>query len=110
MVTPYAHSAVVDIRKLTGYLLNPKRKTGRNKARMFRAALGLTSDNAEVLRTGLLEAVRTNDAKLGLLDHYGQRYTVDFAFEWNNRRAIIRSGWLIEHGTNVPRLTTAYPI
>ncbi|MGB5914573.1 MAG: DUF6883 domain-containing protein, partial [Phormidesmis sp.] len=41
---------------------------------------------------------------------FGQRYTLDFMIEWQNRRAILRSGWIVEHGSEIPRLTTCYPL
>ena len=109
MRVPNAENAVVDLRKLTHYLLDPDHKDGRNKARLFRAALDLTAKNAEVLRDALLEAVKYEEAKYGRFDRYGQRYTVDFSFNWQGKYAIIRSGWLVEHDSAAPRLTTAYP-
>jgi len=81
-----------------------------NTRRLFAAALRLTVDDAPTLRNALLNMVKTEDAKLGLLDEYGQRYTVDFLFELHGRRARIRSGWIIEHDSDIPRLTTCYPL
>ncbi|MGB3292276.1 MAG: hypothetical protein WBB01_04675 [Phormidesmis sp.] len=28
--------------------------------------------------------------------------------EWQNRKAVLRSGWIIERGTEIPKLTTCY--
>jgi len=72
--------------------------------------LGLTAEDAEALREVLLQIVKTHEARLGRRDTYGQRYLVDFTFEWRGRRATIRSGWIIEHGSDTPRLTTCYPL
>ncbi|MGI8408426.1 MAG: DUF6883 domain-containing protein [Pyrinomonadaceae bacterium] len=58
----------------------------------------------------MLEAVGKNDAVFGKFDRYGQRFTVDFLFEWRGKNAIIRSGWIIEHNSDIPRLTTCYPL
>ena len=58
----------------------------------------MTQENTEELRDVLLQAIKIHDAQLGRRDEYGQRYTVDFAFEWRGKRAMIRSGWIIEHG------------
>lgn len=109
MHVPSAEYATVDIRKLRDYCLNPWHPEGKNKARLFTAALGMTADNAEPLRDALLQAIQSHDAILGRRDAYGQRYQIDFAFDWRGRRAILRSGWIIEHGSNIPRLTTCYP-
>ena len=78
MPMPNAERAVVDIRKLRDYCLNPVHDEGQHKARVFATALGITADDAEDLRVLLLQAVKTSDAQLGRHDAYGQRYTVDF--------------------------------
>ena len=110
MRVPNAENAVADIRKLTEYVLNPHHKDGKHKARMFKASLNLTAKDAEPLRLALLEVVRTNEAVSGKTDDYGQRYTVDFYYEWNERSAIVRSGWIIEFESETPCLTTCFPL
>jgi Domain of unknown function (DUF6883) len=110
MTLPNAERAIVDIRKLRDYCLNPLHDEGQHKARLFATTLGMTADNAEDLRDLLLEAVTTYEAHLGRMDTYGQRYTVDCQVVWQGKRAMIRSGWIIEHHTDVPRLTTCYPL
>ena len=109
MRVPFAEDAEIDIRKLTEYLLNPNHAAGKHKAVLWAAALGVTREHAEEISVALLDAVRTTDAIIGAFDRYGQRYTVDFLFEWRGESAIIRSGWIIEHGSGIPRLTTAFP-
>ena len=110
MPIPHAELAEVDIRKLSDYCLNLEHDEGKHKARLFAAALGMTAEDAPELRSALLEMISTHDAQLGLQDEYGQRYTVDFLLEWRGKRAMIRSGWIIEHDSNTPRLTTCYPL
>ncbi|MCX6029005.1 MAG: hypothetical protein NT169_06850 [Chloroflexi bacterium] len=110
MKIPNANLAVVDIRKLREYCLNPTHGTGRHKARIFAAALGITADHAEALRGILLSAVREHNAVVGLKDEYGQRYIIDFLMEWRGKRAIVRSTWSIEPDLPFPRLTSCYPL
>ena len=110
MPIPYAENAIVDVRKLSGYCLNFDHDDGKHKARLFRSILGMTADNAEELRKILLEVVKTHDVTLGRSDQFGQRYTLDFAIEWHNRDGVLRSGWIIEHGSEIPKLTTCYPL
>lgn len=107
MVLPYAERAVVDIRKLRDYCLNPLHDEGKHKARLF-AALGFDAGDAEELRAILLRMVKTNDARPGRSDAYGQRYVVDFFLVRRGKRIPLRSGWIIEHGRDVPKLTTCY--
>lgn len=110
MRIPNAERAVVDIRKLRDYCLDLMHDEGKQKARLFARALDMTADDAGALREILLQAVKTHDAHLGRQDEYGQRYRVDFTLEWRGKRAIIRSAWIIEHGSDTPRLTSCYPL
>ena len=110
MLIPNAENAVVDIRKLRDYCLNPEHDDGKHKARLFSSILGMTPDNAEELRQILVEVIQTHEALLGRRDGFGQRYTLDFTIQWQNRSATLRSGWIIEHDSEIPRLTTCYPL
>jgi hypothetical protein len=110
MLIPNAENAIVDIRKLRDYCLNPEHKDGKHKARLFAAILGMTADDAEDLRQILLEVVSVQEARLGRQDDFGQRYTLDFPIAWQNREATLRSGWIIEPGSEIPKLTTCYPL
>jgi hypothetical protein len=100
--------AIVDLRKLRDYCLNPDNPRGRHKARVFAATLGITAADASNLRAKLLEVARTRDAQIGELDLYGQRYTIDFEIETAVGKATVRSGWIVLHGKPAPRLTTCY--
>lgn len=110
LLIPNAENAVVDIRKLRDYCLNPEHDEGKHKARLFSSILGMTADDAEDLRAILLEVVKTHEAKLGRRDEFGQRYILDFTIEKQDKKVTIRSGWMIEEGSNVPKLTTCYPL
>lgn len=110
MLIPNAENAVIDIRKLRDYCLNPAHDDGKHKARLFMSSLGLMAEDAEDLRQILLEVVTINEARLGRRDEFGQRYTLDFTIEWQNRSALLRSGWIVEHDSGIPRLTTCYPL
>jgi len=107
---PHAENAEVDIRKLRDYCLNPNHDQGKHKARLFSSILAMTADDAEGLRQILLEVVRTQEAQLGRRDQFGQRCIVDFMLEWQDRSATVRSGWILEHNSDVPKLTTCYPL
>lgn len=110
MLIPNAKHAVVDIRKLRNYCLNLGHDDGKHKARLFSSILGMKANDAEELRQILLKAVATHEARLGRQDEFGQRYTLDLPIKWHNRSATLRSGWIIEHGAEVPKLTTCCPI
>ncbi len=110
MLVPYSKNAVVDIRKLRDYCLCLTHDDGKHKAQLFLSILGMTADNAEALRQILLEIVQTHEARFGRKDEFGQRYTLDFVFEWQNKSATVRSGWILENDSEIPKLTTCYPL
>jgi hypothetical protein len=105
---PYADHAEVSIRKLRDYCLSPLHDEGKHKARVFASVLGMTAADAEPLRELLLKAVQTQEAQIGFRDAFGQRYAVDVLVEWSGKRAMVRSGWILEHGSDIPRLTSCY--
>lgn len=107
---PNAEHAVADIRKLRDYCLNFEHNTGKHKARLFQSTLGMMVEDALELQRILLEAVKTYPAKIGEQDAFGQRYTLDFKLKWQNKSAVIRSGWIVENGSTIPRLTSCYPL
>jgi hypothetical protein len=108
MLLPNGKRAIVDIRKLRDYCLNPDNPRGSAKARVFASALGITAKDADKLRAKLLEVAAFEDAAVGELDLYGQRYTIDFEMETETRRAEVRSGWIVLASETVPRFLTCY--
>ena len=110
MLIPNAENAVINIRKPRDYCLNPGHDDGKHKARFFSSTLGMKADDAEELREILLEIVKIHEARLGRQDEFGQRYTLESIIEWHNRNTTLQSGWIIEHGSDIPRLTTCYPL
>jgi len=107
---PNAEKSVVSIAKLADYCLDPKNDVGRHKARVFAAALGLGREHSKYLRSALLDAVTRFDARLGLMDRHGQRYQVDFPLEFRGKNALVRSVWMIDTGSQIPRLITCYVV
>jgi len=75
---PNGERAFIDPVKITDYVLNPGHRLGRNKARVFRAALGLTQADAPRLQAALALAARTEPGALVQSDAYGQHFLVRF--------------------------------
>ena len=71
MKLPNGERAVVDVRKLQDYCLNPHHSRGRNKARVF-AAVGIGQADAELLREALLGAAKNAEVQPGAPGPYGQ--------------------------------------
>ena len=105
---PNAERALVDIRKLRDYSLNPEHDEGKHKARVFKAALGFTRADAEKLREMVIDAARTEDAQLGKRIPHGQMYVVDFTTPGLHANVTIRTAWIVEVDTDFPRLVSCY--
>ncbi|HEX8282962.1 MAG TPA: hypothetical protein VF588_06385 [Pyrinomonadaceae bacterium] len=108
MKLPNAERAVVEIEKLRDYSLNLAHDEGKHKAQVFRSALGFTQADAEELRQVVLRAALIEEATPTKLLPYGHLYTLDFSAEGLSGTVTIRTGWIVETGTDFPRLVTCY--
>lgn len=105
---PAVESAILDVRKLEDYCLNPEHLRGRHKARLFREVLGIGQGESAWLRQSLLEGVRKNEAIPLALDIFGTRWRVDVPVERHGRRAVIRSIWIVRVGESGPRFVSCW--
>ena len=110
MKLPNAERAVVEIGKLRDYSLNSQHESGKHKARVFKSALGLTADDAEWLREKILSAAQTLEAVARDDSPFGSNFAVDFLVEREGRTALVRTLWIVEFGTDFPRLTSCYVV
>ena len=108
MKLPNPHKAVVEIRKLRDYSLNVDHEVGQHKARVFKAALGLTVQQVDWLRTQALELAVTGEAAAGALSVFGDTYVIDAWLTYKGKTALVRFSWIVEFGTDFPRLTSCY--
>jgi hypothetical protein len=108
MKLPNARRAVVDVKKLRDYSLNDEHEVGKHKARVFRSTLALTVDDAGWLRELILHAVVNAEVVASSPSPFGEKYVVDILIERGGRSAIVRTAWIIESGTEFPRLTSCY--
>jgi hypothetical protein len=79
-----------------------------HKARVFSSVLGLTIENAELLRVALLKAAASDNARAAASDRFGQRYVIDFQMNGPCGSAVVRSIWILPTGESTPRLTSCY--
>ena len=106
---PNAENAFIDPTKIAGYALNPSHPVGSNKAVVFDSALGFNQSNADQLMAKIQQGIRTTPAVLGESTKYGQLFIVDIPITGpNGNTAVVRTGWILEIGSTVPRLTTAH--
>ena len=110
MLLPNAESAIVELAKLRDYSLNPYHERGQHKARVFEAALGVRTEDAEWLRTQILTRALLDEAEENAPSVFGRRFIVDMQLIRAGKSAVVRTTWIIEHGTEHPRLTSCYVI
>jgi len=108
MKLPNPHKAVVEIEKLRDYSLNLNHSVGGHKARVFKAALDLTVQHAAWLRKRALEIAVRGEAVRGSYSVFGDNYIIDAWINHKGMTALVRFCWIIEFGTDFPRLTTCY--
>ena len=93
--------------KLEEYVLNPRHRDGRQKARVFESALGITLADPSPLRQAILAAAATSDEVEARGDNgYGDVYVLRFPLQTVKGSAVILTAWIVRHGEDVPRLTT----
>lgn len=107
MRLPNAALAVIDRTKLIDYCLSPVHPEGRHKARVFRAALGITQVDAEWLATAILNAITDVDAHAIRRTEWGMLLQADVVLTKGDRSAQVRTGWIVRKD-NMPALTTCY--
>jgi hypothetical protein len=105
---PNADLAVFDIRKIADYCLNPLHPRGRHKARVFREALNLERGHAAWLRDALLAAARSAEASLIGADAWGAHWRLDATIGRHDKRAMVRSIWIVRTGESWPTFVTCW--
>lgn len=108
MKLPNGERAVVPLEKFTDYSLNPDHPTGRHKARVFKAALGLTLEDADRLRHEVQTVALNGEAIPATETEYGARYVIDFVMTTDSGSATIRTSWMVRNDEDFPRLTSCY--
>ena len=103
-----ASRAVIDLRKLANYALDPMHAVGGPKARVIKAALGFEKIDVEALAIQIRDGLVTNPATPGKIDEYGARFSVDIFVIGPKGSATLRTGWIFDTGSDFPRLTTAF--
>lgn len=109
-------NAVIPREKLERYCLDSAhvstafgKSSGKDKARVFRAMLGLEKEDWELLKDRILEELPYEEATVGHEDEYGKRYNVEVTITGpNGNKALVLTAWIIRPGTDFPCLTTAY--
>lgn len=100
--------AVLPAAKISGYVLNTEHPKGQHKARVIASALGFTRDSADQFSQAIHAALPLSPAKARPPSPHGTMYSVDMRLTGPKGSAIVRTGWIVEPGSDIPRLTSAY--
>lgn len=93
--------------KFTKYALDAEKQP--DKARAFREALGYTKENYESLINNILNNFEEKNLRLKNENEYGKLYECVMRLTGaNGKQANVCTGWIVEVGSDEPRLTSAY--
>jgi hypothetical protein len=105
----HAEAAVVDLRKVNDYLLSLTHPEGRSKARFF-ISHGFKPGEPDSIITALQRHAREGKVRLSRRNVFGNIHTVRGPLQTpDGRGPMVETVWIIEFGTEFPRLITAYP-
>ena len=106
-ILPNANKVIIPLGKLTNYSLDFDKDP--NKAEAFRIGLGYTKNNAEKLISNIIENVSRFETIEKGNNGYGDIYeTVMRITGENGKNANVLASWIVENGTDFPRLTNVY--
>jgi hypothetical protein len=100
--------AIIPSDKLTRYALDPNHPRGGDKARVFKAALGYDQSSYGGLDKQIRVGIQREHAEPGASNEYGSQFSVDIPVTGPAGSAIVRTGWIYDKSSDVPRLTTAF--
>lgn len=105
---PNYQRSVIPRLKVEGYVLDPTHPVGRNKAIVFKSALGFEQSDWVMLSDSIAAELPYHEAVAGKTDQYGARYNVTMPITGPNGRTVdVLTAWIVEPGTNYPRFVTA---
>lgn len=105
---PNYQRAVIPRLKIEGYVLDPAHPVGRNKAIVFKSALGFEQSDWEMLRNAIIVELPYHEAIEGKTDQYCTRYNVTMPITGPNGRTLdVTTAWKIEIAEDYPSFVTA---
>ena len=110
MKLPNGERAYVAQEKITSFLLCHDHKYGQSRARFF-SRFGFHPDRWQELADALIIQGTRYDVIEFEESGSGIKYVVNGAIETpDGRNPLVKTVWMVDIGTDIPRLITAYPI
>ena len=109
-VLPHHEKAVVPLEKLRDYALDPNHPVGKNKARVFKSALGMERGHADVLAEILKASLSRSPAVRGLKQEYGDHWiTYHEIVGLSGNPVVVTAVWIYRvEQVDVPVLISCY--
>jgi len=109
MNLPNAHLAEVDPSKVTDSLLNASHPDNGGKAPFF-ARLGFTPREWHVLAKALRDSARSASVTRRIESVHGRKFVLEGLINTpSGQTPMARTVWIVDRGSDIPRLVTAYP-
>lgn len=109
MKLPFAEKLVVEQGKIVEYLLNPSHPDNGGKAHFFET-WGFTAENWGDLRRALIEMAASTEVADRVESSWGTKFVVEGPLSApRGTTPPVRTIWIVDRGSDVPRLVTAYP-
>lgn len=110
MKLPHVEQAVVPEAKIVLYLLNDAHPRGKEKAKFF-LRFGFSVAEWKVMEKALLDHAAAYEVASTLDTPEGVNYAIEGALTTpDGRNPQVRTVWVIETDSEIPRFTTAYPL
>jgi hypothetical protein len=107
MAFPFSNNLRIDESKVVGYLLS--HSNGQGKAAFF-LGLGFLPQAWTVLAEALKQQAQSHPIVSEVDSIYGTRYSVDGELQTpSGKHPRVRTVWILESGSDEPRLITAHP-
>ncbi|MDQ6631257.1 MAG: hypothetical protein M3Y82_05820 [Verrucomicrobiota bacterium] len=109
MKIPRTSDAIISREKITDYLLNAAHPDNGGKAAFFQE-LGFTVANWPLFAAALRKVAENFTPANTVESLHGTKYILDGKLETpGGKKPNVRTIWIIDGGSNKPRLVTAYP-
>ena len=105
---PNHTNAEIAIGKLSEYCLNELHPVGKQKAIVFKSALGITAEHAGLLKEAICEGLKHSHCSEKIVDKFGKRYLVKMKLCIFEKEAAVITSWIMKDGEDFARLTSCY--
>jgi hypothetical protein len=96
--------------KVRDYLLSETHAIGKSKAKFFRQH-GFDESNVHSFKMALIAIAQTEQVSQMTNNPFGVKYSIEGTMETPNGVIIkVRTIWIIENGSETPKLVTVYPM